>query len=149
MFRFSGGLVLIQYNGLFGAAAGAVGAEVLPVFSAVPYRTRNKYPDWRFQYAMLRDVPLCCSTPVSVLVILQMQPQAFQTVPSLYWQQTIAHVPSDILLRATGMRDRDKRPDQFPFLIGKFITTVFHACHFFLPLSYHLFVSFSCPFRYF
>ena len=34
-------------------------------------------------------------TCFSVLVILQMQPQAFQTVPSLYWQQTIAHVPSD------------------------------------------------------
>ena len=45
MFRFSGGLVLIQYNGLFRAAAGAVGAEVLPAFSAVPYRTRDKYPD--------------------------------------------------------------------------------------------------------
>ena len=55
----------------------------------------------------------------------------------------------NIFLRTTGMRDRDKRPDQFPFLIGKFITTVFHACHFFLPLSYHLFVSFSCTFRYF
>ena len=34
-------------------------------------------------------------TCFSVLVILQMQPQAFQTVPSLYWQQTIAPVPSD------------------------------------------------------
>ena len=34
-------------------------------------------------------------------------------------------------------------------LSGKFITTGFHACHFFLPLSYHLFVSFSCTFRYF
>ena len=56
---------------------------------------------------------------------------------------------ANILLRTTGMRDRDKRPDQLPFLIGKFITTGFHACHFFLPLSYHLFVSFSCPFRYF
>ena len=55
MLRFSGGLVLIQYNGLFHAAAGAVGAEVLPAFSAVPYRTRDKYPDWRFQYATLRD----------------------------------------------------------------------------------------------
>lgn len=32
------------------------------------------------------------------------------------------------------MRDRDKRSDQFPFLIGKFITTGFHAYHFFLPL---------------
>ena len=32
---------------------------------------------------------------------------------------------ANILLRATGMRDRDKRPDQFPFLIGKFITTGF------------------------
>ena len=56
---------------------------------------------------------------------------------------------ANILLRATGMRDRDKRPDQFPFLIGKFITTGFHACHFFLPLSYHSFVSFSCIFNYF
>ena len=44
---------------------------------------------------------------------------------------------ANIFLRATGMRDRDKRPDQLPFLIGKFITTGFHACHFFLPLSYH------------
>lgn len=34
-------------------------------------------------------------------------------------------------------------------LSGKFITTGFHACHFFLPLSYHLFVSFSCTLRYF
>ncbi len=56
---------------------------------------------------------------------------------------------ANILLRATGMRDLDKRPDQFPFLIGKFITTGFHAWHFFLPLSYHLFVSFSCTLRYF
>ena len=56
---------------------------------------------------------------------------------------------ANILLWATGMRDRDKRLDQLPFLIGKFITTGFHVCHFFLPLSYHLFVSFSCTFRYF
>ena len=41
---------------------------------------------------------------------------------------------ANILLRTTGMRDRDKRFNQFPFLIGKFITTDFHACHFFLPL---------------
>ena len=47
----------------------------------------------------------------------------------------------NIFLRTTGMRDRDKRPDQFPFLIGKFITTGFHA--------WHLFVPFSCTFRYF
>ena len=33
----------------------------------------------------------------------------------------------NIFLRTTGMRDRDKQPDQFPFLIGKFITTGFHA----------------------
>lgn len=56
---------------------------------------------------------------------------------------------ANILLWATGMRDRDKRLDQLPFLIGKFITTGFHVCHFFLPLSYHLFVYFSCTFRYF
>ena len=56
---------------------------------------------------------------------------------------------TNIFLRTTGMRDRDKRLDQRPFLIGKFITTGFHACHFFLPLSYHLFVSFSCMLRYF
>ena len=56
---------------------------------------------------------------------------------------------ANILLRTTGMRDRDKRLDQLPFLIGKFITTGFHACHFFQPLSYHLFVPFSCPFHYF
>ena len=56
---------------------------------------------------------------------------------------------ANILLRTTGMRDRDKRLDQFPFLIGKFITTGFHVCHFFLPLSHHLFVYFSCTFRYF
>ena len=47
----------------------------------------------------------------------------------------------NIFLRTTGMRDRDKRPDQFPFLIGKFTTTGFHA--------WHLFVPFSCTFRYF
>ena len=35
---------------------------------------------------------------------------------------------ANILLRTTGMRDRDKRLDQLPFLIGKFITTGFHAC---------------------
>ena len=63
--------------------------------------------------------------------------------------QDAIEMRANILLRATGMRDRDKWPDQFPFLIGKFITTGFHACHFFLPLSYHLFVSFLCPFRYF
>ena len=63
--------------------------------------------------------------------------------------QDAIEMRANILLRTTGMRDRDKRPDQFPFLIGKFITTGFHACHFFLPLSYHLFVSFSCTFRYF
>ena len=63
--------------------------------------------------------------------------------------QDAIEMRANILLRTTGMRDRDKRPDQFPFLIGKFITTGFHACHFFLPLSYHLFVSFSCAFRYF
>ena len=56
---------------------------------------------------------------------------------------------ANILLRTADMRDRNKRPDQLLFLIGKFITTGFHAWHFFLPLSYHLFVSFSCPFRYF
>ena len=72
MLRFSGGLVLIQYNGLFRAAAGAVGAEVLPAFSAVPYRTRDKYPDWRFQYATLQNVPQRCVIPVSV-------PEALQT----------------------------------------------------------------------
>ena len=32
---------------------------------------------------------------------------------------------ANILLRATGMRDLDKRPDQLPFLIGKYITTGF------------------------
>ena len=63
--------------------------------------------------------------------------------------QDAIEMRANILLRTTGMRDRDKRLDQLPFLIGKFITTGFHACHFFLPLSYHLFVSFSCPFRYF
>ena len=47
----------------------------------------------------------------------------------------------NIFLRTTGMRDRDKRSDQFPFLIGKFIMTGFHA--------WHLFVPFSCTFRYF
>ena len=63
--------------------------------------------------------------------------------------QDAIEMRANILLRATGMRDLDKRPDQFPFLIGKFITTGFHAWHFFLPLSYHLFVSFSCTLRYF
>ena len=56
---------------------------------------------------------------------------------------------TNIFLRTTGMRDRDKRLDQLPFLIGKFITTSFHAWHFFLSVSYHLFVFFSCTFRYF
>ena len=56
---------------------------------------------------------------------------------------------ANIFLRTPGMRDRDKRPGQLPFLIGKFITTGFHVCHFFLPLSYHLFVYFSCTFHYF
>ena len=56
---------------------------------------------------------------------------------------------ANILLWATGMRDRDKRLDQLPFLIGKFITTSFHAWHFFLPVSYHLFVPFSCMLRFF
>ena len=51
----------------------------------------------------------------------------------------------DTRIKATAA----KRSDQIPLLIGKFITTGFHACHFFLPLSYHLFVSFSCTFRYF
>ena len=63
--------------------------------------------------------------------------------------QDAIEMRANIFLRTAGMRDRDKRSDQFPFLIGKFITTGFHACHFFLPLSYHLFVSFSCTFRYF
>ena len=49
---------------------------------------------------------------------------------------------TNIFLRITGMRDRDKRLDQLLFLIGKFITTGFHALHFFLSVSYHLFVSF-------
>ena len=63
--------------------------------------------------------------------------------------QDAIEMRANILLRTTGMRDRDKWLDQFPFLSGKFITTGFPACHFFLPLSYHLFVSFSCTFRYF
>ena len=63
--------------------------------------------------------------------------------------QDAVEMCANIFLRTAGMRDRDKRPDQFPFLIGKFITTGFHVCHFFLPSSYHLFVSFSCIFRYF
>lgn len=48
-----------------------IGAEVLPAFSAVPYRTRDKYPDWRFQYATLRNVPQRCVMPVSVSEALQ------------------------------------------------------------------------------
>ena len=40
---------------------------------------------------------------------------------------------ANILLRATGMRDRDKWPDQFPFLIDKFITTGFMLVTSFCP----------------
>ena len=38
----------------------------------VQHHNRNKYPDWRFQYATLRNVPQRCVIPVSV-------PEALQT----------------------------------------------------------------------
>ena len=51
---------------------------------------------------------------------------------------------ANILLRATGMRDLDKRPDQLPFLIGKFITTGFSCLSLLsalvLPLIYVFFL---------
>ena len=39
---------------------------------AVPRHNRDKYPDWRFQYATLQNVPQRCVIPVSV-------PEALQT----------------------------------------------------------------------
>ena len=39
--------------------------------------------------------------------------------------QDAIEMRANIFLRTTGMRDLDKRPDQLPFLIGKFITTGF------------------------
>ena len=44
------------------------------------------------------------------------------------------------------MGDWDNGMNHFPFLIGKFITADFHADRLFLPLVYHLFMSFSCTF---
>ena len=38
---------------------------------AVPRHNRDKYPDWRFQYAALRNVPQRCVIPVSVPEVLQ------------------------------------------------------------------------------
>ena len=56
---------------------------------------------------------------------------------------------SDILLWTACMGNWDDWLDQFPFLIGKFITADFHANRLFLPLVYHSFMSFSCTFGYF
>ena len=56
---------------------------------------------------------------------------------------------SDILLWTACMGNWDDWLDQFPFLIGKFITADFHANRLFLLLVYHSFMSFSCTFGYF
>ena len=53
------------------------------------------------------------------------------------------------LLRTACMGNWDDWLDRFPFLTGKFITADFHADCLFLPLGYHLFMSFSCTFGYF
>ena len=56
---------------------------------------------------------------------------------------------TDSLLRTACMGNWDDWLDRFPFLTGKFITADFHADCLFLPLGYHLFMSFSCTFGYF
>ena len=52
------------------AATGNV--DFICTSEVVQHHNRNKYPDWRFQYAALRNVPQRCVIPVSV-------PEALQT----------------------------------------------------------------------
>ena len=75
----------------------SIGASTPPVFSAVPHHIRSKYPDWHYRYAVWRNVPQRCMTPVSVLAVTQTW-RPVHLSATLFHPQPAVPVPSGNML---------------------------------------------------